>query len=69
VLASEKCFDSTPDPICSRQPNFGVLLVAPLVAAGGVLTWLALKPTRNDVQEVIDAWNGRHRDQLFTYVR
>jgi hypothetical protein len=69
VLADERCFDSPTDSICSRQANFPALFAAPVLAAGGVLTWLLMKPTRADVQEVIDAWNARHRDQLLQYAR
>ncbi len=69
LLAREECVDPPTNSLCVTHTNFAALAVAPLLAAGGVLTWLLMKPTRSDVAEVIDAWNARHRDQLFRYAR
>jgi hypothetical protein len=69
LLAKEECVDPPTNSICVTRTNFAALAVAPLLAAGGVLTWLLMKPTRSDVAEVIDAWNARHRDQQFRYAR
>ena len=69
LLAKEECFDPPTNSVCVKHNNFAALFAAPALVAGGVLTWLLMKPTRGDVQEVIDAWNARHRDQLLRYAR
>jgi len=69
VLTKESCFYGGTEPVCHESPSIPAILAGPLLVAGGVLAWLLIKPTRSDVMEVIDAWNARHRDQQFRYVR
>jgi hypothetical protein len=69
VLAHKECGDPPFESDCVTSPSFAALTIAPLLAVGGVLTWLWLKPSRSDVREVIDAWNARHREQLLRYAR
>lgn len=69
VLVEERCFDSGSLTTCSTRPSLPAITGGFLLAASGVLAWILIKPTRSDVMGVIDAWNARHRDQQFQYVR
>jgi hypothetical protein len=69
LLSHEECLDPPRNSACSRRPNFAAVVGGILLGVSGPLTWLLVKPTRADVQEVIDTWNARHRDQLFLYAR
>jgi len=62
LIAPNDCSDTTYD--CS--PDTGPVLIGAVVMTAGLLISLAMRPSRNDLLDVLNTWNQRHPQEPFT---